>query len=80
MESKQNPLDAWATSDRSKSWYYNPDLLARLIGKANESTIIIAGEQHTALIGLGVQVTTITVDLVNKLRLPIYGLQTLLNF
>ena len=26
------------------------------------------------------QVTTITVDLVNKLKLPIYGLQTLLNF
>ena len=76
----QNPVDEWATSDGSKSWYYNLDPLARLIGKANESTIIIDGEQHTALIDSGVQVTTITVDLVNKLRLPIYGLQTLLNF
>ena len=68
------------TSNGSKNWYYNPDPLARLIGRSNESTIIIDGEQHTALIDSGAQVTTITVDLVNKLKLPIYGLQTLLNF
>ena len=36
--------------------------------------------QCTALIDSGVQVTTITIDLVNKLKLPIYGLKTLLNF
>ena len=79
-QSEQNPVDAWATSDESKNWYYNPDLLARHIGKSNESTIIIDGEQHMALIDSGAQVTTITVDLVNKLKLPVYGLQTLLNF
>ena len=77
MDSEQNPVDAWATSDGSKNWYYNLDLFARLIGKSNESTIIIDGEQHMALIDSGVQVTTITV---NQLKLPIHGLQTLLNF
>ena len=42
--------------------------------------IIIDDNQCTALIDSGAQVTTITIDLVNKLKLPIYGLQTLLNF
>ena len=80
LQSEQNPVDAWATGEGSKNQYYNPDPLARLIGKSNESTIIIDGKQYTALIDSGAQVTTIMVDLVNKLRLPIYGLQTLLNF
>ena len=80
LQSRQNPVDAWANNDGSKNRYYNPDPLVRLIGKSNESIIIIDREQHTTLIGSDVQVTTITVDLVNKLKLPIYGLQTLLNF
>ena len=79
-ESKQDPIDAWAASVGSKSRYYNPDPLVRLTGKSNESTIIIDGEKHTALIDSRAQVTTITTDLVNKLKLPIYGLHTLLNF
>ena len=49
LQSKQNPVDAWATSDESKNWYYNLDPLARLIGKSNESTIIIHGEHHTTI-------------------------------
>ena len=68
------------TSNKTRDQYYNPDPLARLIGKSNESTIIIDGKICTALIDSGAQVTTITIDLVNKLKLPIYGLQTLLNF
>ena len=71
-QSRQDPVDAWANSNGSKNRYYNPDPLARLIGKSNESTIIIDGEQYTTLIDSGAQVTTITVDLVNKLKLPIY--------
>ena len=67
-------------TSETQDQYYNPDPLARLIGKSNESTIIIDGKQCTALIDSGVQVTTITIDLVNKLKLPIYGLKTLLNF
>ena len=54
--------------------------MARLIGKANESTIILDEEKYTAFIDSGAQVTNVTVDLVKKLGLSIYGLNTLLNF
>ena len=77
---EQNPVDVWATGEGSENQYYNPDPLARLIGRSNESTIVLDGEQYTALIDSGVQVTTITLELVRKLGLPIYGLKTLLNF
>ena len=73
-------METRAIDNRTRDQYYNPDPLARLIGKSNESTIIIDGKQCTALIDSGEQVTTITVDLVNKLKLPIYELKTLLNF
>ena len=77
---RQDSIETRATSHKTKDQYYNPDPLARLIGKSNESTIIIDGKQCTTLIDSGAQVTTITVDLVNKLKLPIYELKTLLNF
>ena len=80
LQSRQDPIETRATDDKTRDQYYNPDALARLIGKSNESTIIIDGKQCTALIDSGAQVMTITVDLVNKLKLPIYGLKTLLNF
>ena len=79
-QSRRDSIKSGATSNKTREQYYNPDPLARLIGKSNESTIIIDGNQCTALIDSGAQVTTITIDLVNKLKLPIYGLQTLLNF
>ena len=56
----------WARSVGSRSRYYNPDTLARLIWKANESTIVIDGQKHIALIDSGAQVTTITAELVKK--------------
>ena len=79
-QSTRDSIKTGAASNKTREQYYNPDPLARLIGKSNESTIIIDGKQYTALIDSGAQVTTITIDLVAKLKLPIYGLQTLLNF
>ena len=76
----KEPIEAWVANSGSKNEYYNPNPLSRLTGKANESTIILDGEKNTALIDSGAQVTTITVDLVKKLGLPIYGLNTWLNF
>ena len=70
-------IDVWATSHGSKNRYYILDPLVRLIGKSDEITIIIDGKRYMALIDSGAQDTTITVDLVNKIKLPIYGLQTL---
>ena len=79
-QSRRDSIETRATSNKTREQYYNPDSLARLIGKSNESMIIIDGKQCTALIDSSAQVTTITIDLVNKLKLPIYGLRTLLNF
>ena len=79
-QSRWDSIETRATNNKTRDQYYNPDPLARLIGKSNKSTIIIDGKQCTALIDSGAQVTTITIDLVNKLKLPIYGLKTLLNF
>ena len=76
----QNPIDTWAANVGNKSKYYNPDPLVRLIGRANESSVIINGEEQTAIIDSGAQVTTITADLVQKLKLPVYRLHTLINF
>ena len=80
LQSRQDPIETRATGNKTRDKNYNPDSLARLIDKSNESTIIIDGKQCTTLIDSGAQVMTITVDLVNKLKLPIYGLKTLLNF
>ena len=77
---RQDSIETRATAQKTKDQYYNPDPLARLIGKSNESMIIIDGKQCTALIDSGAQVMTITIDMVNKLKLPVYGLKTLLNF
>ena len=79
-ESEQNPVDTWAANVGNKSKYYNPDPLVRFIGRTNESSVIINGKEQTALIDSGAQVTTITADLVQKLKLPVYGLHTLINF
>ena len=37
--------------------YHNPDPLLRLIGPANEATIIIEGQQFLALIDSGAQLS-----------------------
>ena len=77
LQSRHDPIETRATDNRTRDQYYNPDPLARLIGKSNKSTIIIHGKQCTALIDSGAQVTTITVDLINKLKLPIYELKNI---
>ena len=49
----RNSIETRATSNSSRDQYYNPDPLARLIGKSNESTIIIDGKKCIALIDSG---------------------------
>ena len=49
-QSGRDSIETRATSNKTREQYYNPDPLARLIGKSNESTIIIDGKQCTALI------------------------------
>ena len=59
--------------------YHNPDPLLRLIGPANEATIIIEGQEFKALIDSGAQLSTISESLVTALKLPVHKLNTLIE-
>ena len=59
--------------------YHNPDPLLRLIGLANEATIIVEGQQILALIDSGVQLSTMSKSLLQALGLPVYKLNNLIE-
>ena len=59
--------------------YHNPDPLLRLIGPANEATIIVEGQEFPALINSGAQLLTMSEALVQALKLPIHNLNTLIK-
>ena len=59
--------------------YHNPDLLLRLIGLANEATVIVEGQKLLALIDSGAQLSTMSEALVQALKLPIHKLNTLIE-
>ena len=59
--------------------YHNPDPLLRLIGPANEVTIIVEGQEFKALIESGAQLSTISESLVTVLKLPVHKLNTLIE-
>ena len=45
---------------RQGDLYHNPDLLFRLVGEANESTIIVEGQEARALLDSGSQLSAIS--------------------
>ena len=59
--------------------YHNPDSLLRLIGPANEATIIVKGQEFPALIDSGPQLSTMSEALVQALKLPVHKLNTLIK-
>ena len=59
--------------------YHNPDPLLRLIGPANEATVIVEGQKFPALIDSGAQLPTISEALVQALKIPIHKLNTLIE-
>ena len=59
--------------------YHNPDPIARLIGKQNESTIIVEGRRYPGLLDSGAQMSTITISQAKKLGLQIQELEGLLD-
>ena len=79
--SSQQPVSS--TIDMQISWvvqkYHNPDPLLRLIGLANEATIIVEGQQFLALIDSGAQLSMMSESLVQALRLPIHKLNNLIE-
>ena len=59
--------------------YHNPYPLLRLIGPANEATIVVEGQKFPALIDSGAQLSTMSESLVQALKLPIHKLNTLIE-
>ena len=59
--------------------YHNPDPLLRLIGPANETTIIVEGQRFLALIDSWAQLSAMSELLVHALRLPVHRLNTLIE-
>ena len=48
---------------------HNPDLLFRLVGEANESIVIVEGQEARALLDSGSQLSAISLEWVKKLKL-----------
>ena len=59
--------------------YHNPDPLLRLVGSANEATIIVEGQRFLALIDIGAQLSMMSESLVQALKLPVHKLNTLIE-
>ena len=59
--------------------YHNPDPITRLIGKRNETTVIVDGEKHPGLLDSGAQMSTITISKAKKMGLRIQNLDGLLD-
>ena len=60
--------------------YHNPDLIAWLVGKANETWILVDDVECLALMDSGAQISTITIELVKQLGLNIHQLDRILKF
>ena len=59
--------------------FLNPDLVARLVGCANEAPMVVDGHEVTALVDLGAQVSNISAQLCKELGLEIQPLGQLLE-
>ena len=59
--------------------YNNPDPIARLIGPANETKVQIEGKPFLALIDNGAQLSALPESLVEKLKLKVHNLNTIIE-
>ena len=64
---------------RQNDLYHNPDPLFRLVGEANETTVLVEGQEARALIDCGSQLSAISLAWVKKLNLKPQQLQSLLQ-
>ena len=59
--------------------YHNPDPISRLIGPANETLLQIKGKSYLALIDSGAQLSALPESLVEKLKLKVHNLNTIIE-
>ena len=54
---------------KQNNLYHSHDLLFRLVGEANESIVIVEGQEARALLDSGSQLSAISLEWVKKLKL-----------
>ena len=59
--------------------YHNPDPIARLIGKRNETKVIVDGIEYPGLLDSRAQMSTITISQAKKMGLKIQNLENMLD-
>ena len=64
---------------RQSDLYHNPDPLFRLVGEANESTVIVEGQEARALLDSRSQLSAISLAWVKKLNLEPQQLWSILQ-
>ena len=64
---------------RQNDLYHNPDHLLRLVGEANETTVLVEGQEARVLIDSGSQLSAISLTWVKKLNLKPQQLQFILQ-
>ena len=64
---------------RQGDLYHNPDPLGRLVGEANESSVIVEGWETKALLDSGSQLSAISWTWVKELNLKPQQLQSILQ-
>ena len=64
---------------RQNDVYHNPDPLFRLVGKVNETTVFVEGQEARALIDFGSQPSAISLAWVKKLNLKPQQLWSILQ-
>ena len=79
--SSQQPISSTIDTQISQvvQRYHNLDPILRLVGLANEATIIVEGQRFLALIDSGAQLSTMLESLVQALKLPAHKLNTLIE-
>ena len=64
---------------KQNNLYHNPDPLFWLVGEANESTVMVEGQEASILLDSGSQLSAISLDWVKKLKLKPQQLQSILQ-
>ena len=64
---------------KQNNLYHNQDPLFQLVGEANESTVIVEGQEARALLDSGSQLSAISLKGVKKLKLKPQQLQSILQ-
>ena len=64
---------------KQNNLYHNPDPLFWLVGEANESTVMVEGQEARALLDSGSQLSAISLEWVKKLNLKSQQLQSILQ-